>query len=91
MASKYSGKTHLKIFPGCLSKIGPMGTLSKSQGTKILVSKIFSHHLEMMLFYVFLGFVMRKMLKIVKNSLILLILLCISHQAPITFGFSAVP
>ena len=47
-------------------------TLRESQGTKILVSKISSQHLEMMLFYVFLGFVMRKMLKNVKNSQILL-------------------
>ena len=38
-------------------------TLSESQGTKILVSKISSQHLEMMLFYAFWGFVMRKMLK----------------------------
>ena len=43
------------------------GTLSKSQGTKILVSKISSHHLEIMLFYAFWGFVMQKMLKIMKN------------------------
>ena len=57
MASKYSGKTHLKIFPGRLSKIGPMGTLIKSQGTKNLVSKIFSYHPHMMLFYTFCGFV----------------------------------
>ena len=47
-------------------------TLSESQGTKILVSKISSHHLEIMLFYAFWGFVMQKMLKNVKNSLILL-------------------
>ena len=47
-------------------------TLSESQGTKILVSKISSHHLEMMLFYVFWRFVIRRMLKNVKNSLILL-------------------
>ena len=33
-------------------------TLSESQGTKILVSKISSHHPRMMLFYVFWGFVM---------------------------------
>ena len=33
------------------------GTLSESQGTKILVSKISSHHPHMMLFYAFLGFV----------------------------------
>ena len=39
------------------------GTLSESQGTKILVSKISSHHLEIMLFYAFWGFVMQKMLK----------------------------
>ena len=38
-------------------------TLSESQGTKILVSKISSHHLEIMLFYAFWGFVMRKMIK----------------------------
>ena len=39
------------------------GTLSESQGSKIFVSKISSHHPEMMLFYAFWGFVMRKMLK----------------------------
>ena len=48
------------------------GTLSESQGSKIFVSKISSHHPEMMLFYAFWGFVLRKMLKKVKNSLILL-------------------
>ena len=42
-------------------------TLSESQGTKILVSKISSQHLEIMLFYAFWGFVMQKMLKIMKN------------------------
>ena len=48
------------------------GTLSESQGSKIFVSKISSHHPEMMLFYAFWGFVMRKILKNVKNSLILM-------------------
>ena len=36
------------------------GTLSKSQGTKILASKIFSYHKNMMLFYALLPFIWQK-------------------------------
>ena len=47
-------------------------TLSESQGTKHFGPKISSHHPGMMLFYAFWGFVLQKMLKNEKNSLILL-------------------
>ena len=57
----------LKIFGWGLSEIGAPGTPRVSLGTKFLVSKIFSYHPQMMLFYAFWGFVMQKMLKIMKN------------------------
>ena len=54
----------LKIFGRDLSEIGAPGTPGVSLGTKFLVSKIFSYHPQMMLFYAFLRFVLQKMLKI---------------------------
>ena len=44
-------------------------TPGMSHGTKIFGSKIFSYHPQMILFYVFCGFVLQKMLKIEKNCL----------------------
>ena len=46
-------------------------TPGMSHGTKIFGSKFFSYHPQMMLFYVFCGFVLPKMLKIEKNCLFL--------------------
>ena len=57
----------LKIFGRDLSEIGAPGTPGVSLGTKFLVSKIFSYHPQMMLFYAFLQFVQQKMLKF-KNT-----------------------
>ena len=54
----------LKIFGQGLSEIGAPGTPGMSLGTKFLVSKIFSYHPQMMLFYAFLQFVLQKMLEI---------------------------
>ena len=48
-------------------EIGVPVTPGMSHGTKIFGSKIFSYHPQMMLFYAFWGFVMQKMLKIMKN------------------------
>ena len=48
-------------------EIGVQVTPGMSHGTKIFGSKIFSYHPQMMLFYAFWGFVMQKMLKIMKN------------------------
>ena len=56
----------LKIFGRGLSEIGAPGTPGVSLGTKFLVSKIFSYHPQMMLFYAFFKFVLQKMLKIMK-------------------------
>ena len=52
-------------------EIGAPVTPGVSHGTKIFGSKIFSYHPQMMLFYVFCGFVLQKMLKIEKNCLFL--------------------
>ena len=57
----------LKIFGRDLSEIGAPGTPGVSLGTKFLVSKIFSYHPQLMLFYAFLQFVQQKMLKF-KNT-----------------------
>ena len=54
----------LKIFGRGLSEIGAPGTPGVSLGTKFLVSKIFSYHPQMMLFYAFLKFVLQKRLKV---------------------------
>ena len=55
------GKQHLKIFPGAPSEILTPWTPGKSQGTKILGSKIFSYQPVMNLFYEFCGLLMLKM------------------------------
>ena len=52
------------MFGRDLSEIGAPLTPGVSLGTKILVSKFFSYHPQMMLFYAFLQFVLQKMLKI---------------------------
>ena len=52
-------------------EIGVPVTPGMSHGTKIFGSKFFSYHPQMMLFYVFCGFVLQKMLKIEKNCLFL--------------------
>ena len=54
----------LKIFGRGLSEIGAQGTPGMSLGTKFLVSKFFSYHPQMKLFYGFLKYVLQKMLKI---------------------------
>ena len=69
------GKQHLKIFPGAPSEILTPWTPGKSQGTKILGSKIFSYQPVMNLFYEFCGLLMLKMPNIRKNMVILPILL----------------
>ena len=56
----------LKIFGRGLSEIGAPGTPGVSLGTKFLVSKTFSYHPQMMLFYAFFKFVLQKMLKVMK-------------------------
>ena len=57
----------LKIFGRDLSEIGAPGTPGVSLGTKFLVSKIFSYHPPMILFYAFLQFVLQKMWKIMNS------------------------
>ena len=52
-------------------EIGAPVTPGVSHGTKIFGSKIFSYHPQMMLFYVFWGFVLQKMQKIKENCLFL--------------------
>ena len=60
-----------KIFHRRPAEILAPWTPGVSHGTKIFGSKIFSYHPQMMLFYAFWGFVMQKMLKIMKNCLFL--------------------
>ena len=45
------------------TEIEALGTLGMSHGTKLLAPKNFSYHAQLMLFYVFLWFVLQKMLK----------------------------
>ena len=71
----------LKIFGRDLSEIGAPGTPGVSLGTKFLVSKIFSYHPQMMLFYAFWSIVLQKMLKIKKNCLFLHDFLVIGKSA----------
>ena len=59
----------LKIFGRDLSEIGAPGTSGVSLGTKFLVSKIFSYHPQIMLFYAFWGFVTQKVPKKEKKAL----------------------
>ena len=56
-----------KILDWRLSEIQAPGTPGVSHGTKILGSKIFSYHPQMMLFYAFCGFVLQKRSKNGKN------------------------
>ena len=57
-----------KIFHRDPPEIRAPGTPGMSQGTKILVSKIFSNHPQMMLFYTFWGFVSQKTMKSMNNQ-----------------------
>ena len=68
-----AGKPHLKIFLGAPSEILTPVTPGKSQGTNIFVSKIFSYHSHMILFYVLLGLVLQKRLKNPKNIIFALL------------------
>ena len=58
-----------KIFHRRPAEILAPWTPGVSHGTKIFGSKIFSYHPQIILFYVFCGFVWQKMLKIEKNCL----------------------
>ena len=57
-----------KIFHWGPPEIQAPGTPGESQGTKILGSKIFSYHPQLMLFYTFWGFVSQKMMKYKNNQ-----------------------
>ena len=61
---EFEGVMVLAVHP---FEIGAPGTPGMSLGTKILSSKIFSYHKNMMLFYAFFHFILQKMPKFMEN------------------------